>query len=254
MKKILCMALMILSSGLVHARTVTEIIDSKKLIVGIAVDNPPLAYRGQTGELMGFDVDMARGLAKSMNVDLFLLVVDKSKLADGLAADKFDIAMGGITYSTDLVRQFLLSKRVIPDGTVALKFCQNPRQIGNVTELNNSNTIVMDRDDHIMTFAQKYMPTALIYPMQYNINPIDLLWQRNIDIVITDLIHANYYQHYYPEFLCFATKAPLVGSRTYKAYMTQKNNAQLMKIINNWLKVSNKQDIAAKWHINLSLS
>lgn len=253
MKKILCMALMLLSSELVHARTVTEIIDSKKLIVGISVDNPPLAYQDQLDKLMGFDVDMARSLAKSLNVDLFLLVVDKSRLADGLAADKFDIAMG-ISYSPDLIRQFLLSKRVIPDGVVALKFCQNPYQIRNVKALNSSNAIVMDTDAHIMSFAKKYMPAAIIYPQQYNINPIDLLWHRGTDIVITDLIQANYYQYYYPKLLCFATKAPIVGSRSYKVYMTQKNNTQLMKIINNWLRITNKQDIAEKWHINLSLS
>lgn len=253
MKKLLYIVLVIFSSGLVQARTVTEIIDSKRLIVGIPADNPPLAYQDQTTSLIGFDVDMARQLARAMKVALVFMVVDKQNLAEALAADKFDIAMGGITYSHELSRRFLLSKRVIPDGIATLTLCQSPHKIKKITELYNSNTIIINSDAYITAFALKYVPNASLYPLENNINPLNLLSYKNSDIIITDLIHANYYRYYYPK-LCFATKVPLVGSRSYKAYMTQKNNIELMKIINDWLKITDREQIALKWHINLALN
>ena len=44
--------------------------DRGALVVGMAGDMPPLNYRSRDGDMMGFEVDLARAFAGRMNVDL----------------------------------------------------------------------------------------------------------------------------------------------------------------------------------------
>ena len=55
------------------ARTLDEIKDSGKLVVGVFSDKKPFGYVDENGDYQGYDVYFARRLAEDLGVDLELV-------------------------------------------------------------------------------------------------------------------------------------------------------------------------------------
>lgn len=71
------------------------------LRVGYLADNLPFAYFNASGELVGFDVEMAHTLARELGVHLVFVPVDRMRVADELDAGACDIVMSGFVVTTE---------------------------------------------------------------------------------------------------------------------------------------------------------
>jgi len=83
--------------GLVGAGTLDEIQQRKKLRVGLEPMYMPFELNSKTGEIIGFDVDMAKRMAKAMEVELELVSTAWDGIIPALLTNKFDIIMSGMT-------------------------------------------------------------------------------------------------------------------------------------------------------------
>lgn len=84
--------------------------------VGVPGDYAPLAFRNAAGELQGYDVDMARDLGRTLGLKVSFVYTSWPALAADLQADKFDIAMGGVTETPARAQAFALSHPVVANG------------------------------------------------------------------------------------------------------------------------------------------
>ena len=79
----------------------TPVIDriqkSGTLRVGTAGNMPPLNMTSKEGELMGYEVDLARAMAKSMGVKAKFEVMPFAELLPALQADKIDLILSNMT-------------------------------------------------------------------------------------------------------------------------------------------------------------
>lgn len=85
---------LLLCSGIAQARTYDEIINSGFLKVGVPADYAPLAFYNTQEKLVGFDIDMAKDLAKQLNVTTVFYITSWPTLSQDLTDDNYDIAMG----------------------------------------------------------------------------------------------------------------------------------------------------------------
>jgi polar amino acid transport system substrate-binding protein len=83
--------------ALVGAGTLDQIQERKKLRVGLEPMYVPFEMNSKTGEIIGFDVDMAKRMAKAMDVELELVSTAWDGIIPALMTDKFDIIMSGMT-------------------------------------------------------------------------------------------------------------------------------------------------------------
>ncbi len=83
--------------GLVGAGTLDDIQQRKKLRVGLEPMYMPFELNSKTGEIIGFDVDMAKRMAKAMEVELELVSTAWDGIIPALLTNKFDIIMSGMT-------------------------------------------------------------------------------------------------------------------------------------------------------------
>ncbi len=79
------------------ARILDEVLSSKKLRVGVNPTLPPLARFSDKNELEGFDVDVARELAKMLGAELELVQVGSPDRIPFVASGRIDIVMGAMT-------------------------------------------------------------------------------------------------------------------------------------------------------------
>jgi len=68
-----------------------------ELRVGFVEDAPPFCYRNDAGRVVGLDVDLVQLLARDLGAKAVLVPVEPAAIPDGLADDRFDLAIGGIT-------------------------------------------------------------------------------------------------------------------------------------------------------------
>lgn len=85
------------SSIYVPDDSLTRIKKSGKLIVGTHAGSFPFTMINSKGELIGFDVDVAKYLAKGLGVELELVDYDWNGLTSTLLADKVDIVIADMT-------------------------------------------------------------------------------------------------------------------------------------------------------------
>jgi len=77
--------------------TVETILKSGQLRVGFESGYLPFEMTNKDGKFMGFDIDMAKALAKSMGVDFVPVNTAWDGIIPALVTDKFDIIIGGMT-------------------------------------------------------------------------------------------------------------------------------------------------------------
>ncbi len=248
-KKLLLTTMLALSLCSVQARPLNEIQESGTLKVGVPGDYAPLAFY-KDDLLVGYDIDVANALSNDWNLKLEFVPTSWPTLAQDLEADKFDIAMGGISFTQDRNEKFLLTKPLIPDGKVVMAQCEKAANLKTLEEINQPSTVVaVNPGGTNERFVNANLANATIIRTPDNIQNIQLVREKKADMIITDMIEGNYYQHNEPTVFCVATEQPFTGTENAQIYMTQKDNTQLMERLNLWLTNENLQNIANQWGI-----
>ena len=98
-----CIALAFLSYGAPlcqpawSGQVIERIQTSGELVLGTPGDFPPFSVTSDQGDLIGFDISLARELAKSMNVNLRIARLPFHELIPSLEAGEVDMIMSGLS-------------------------------------------------------------------------------------------------------------------------------------------------------------
>ena len=85
------LALCVVLPGVAVADTLDDILDRGTLRVGMEPGYMPFEMTNKKGEIVGFDVDMAKRIAKAMGVKLELVSTAWDGIIPALITKKFDI-------------------------------------------------------------------------------------------------------------------------------------------------------------------
>ncbi len=96
-----CLALGLLLPLTATADVLDEIQQRGVLRVGLEPGYMPFELTNQRGEIIGFDVDIARRMANAMGVKLELVSTAWDGIIPALLTDKFDIIMSGMTLTQE---------------------------------------------------------------------------------------------------------------------------------------------------------
>jgi cyclohexadienyl dehydratase len=120
------------------------ILERQELRVGTTGDYRPFAVLDKgTGEYSGFDIDMARGLAKALGVSIAFAPTTWSSLAKDLAADDFDIAMGGVSVTLDRQKTGFFSAPYLRDGKTPIARCADKEKFATLADIDRSGVKVI---------------------------------------------------------------------------------------------------------------
>ena len=83
------------------APVISRIQKSGKLVVGTSGNMPLMSEKLMTGELVGFDIDMAKALAETMGVELEVKTMPFKQLIPALEEGKVDVVLSNMTMTID---------------------------------------------------------------------------------------------------------------------------------------------------------
>ena len=108
MKKLLALLLAVLmiaslaACGAKEPATDTEYVKDKGVLVVGITDFAPMDYKDDAGNWIGFDADMAKAFAESLDVDCQFVEIDWGTKHMELEAKNIDVVWNGMTLTTDV--------------------------------------------------------------------------------------------------------------------------------------------------------
>lgn len=124
-------ALTLLGAAQVHAGTLAAVKARGTLIVGVREDFPPLGYLDPQGRNTGFEVDLARYLARKLLGDegkLKLVPVQAGNRLTALLSGSVDLLIAAVSATEDRAAVFTLSDPYFLSGTLLLVPRNSPIQ------------------------------------------------------------------------------------------------------------------------------
>ncbi len=126
-----------LTGSTAEARPLQDVLNHGTLRVGVAIF-PPWTMRGPSGELEGFEIDVARKLAEDMNVNVEFNVYPWDRIIRGLEAGEIDIIATGLTITPERALHVAFSRPYATGGTTLATNLETTSDVASLDELNNS--------------------------------------------------------------------------------------------------------------------
>ena len=168
-----------------------EVIDriraTNEIVLGTPGDFPPFSVTSEQGELLGFDISLARELARTMGVNLRIVRLPFSALPENLLAGKVDIIMTGLSITAKRNMDIAF---IGPYGNSGQAFLGNKEIVESLEDpldLNRENLSIAVLKDTTADIAVRVVlpKTNLVYTGSLDEALIKLL-KKEVDGLISD--------------------------------------------------------------------
>ncbi len=90
------------------------------LILGLDDSFPPMGFRDEAGDIVGFDIDLATEVAERLGVELVLQPIDWDAKEMELSSDKIDCIWNGMTVNDERIATMFFTKPYIANEQVVI--------------------------------------------------------------------------------------------------------------------------------------
>lgn len=202
------------------------------LRVGTTGDYTPFSLRQPDGSYKGADIEMAHDLAERVGVRLEFVPSVWVDLLDDFLADRFDIAMGGVTVTAPRQEKAFFSIPTFVDGKRPLCRHADRDRFTSVEAINRPGVrVVANPGSANEAFARANFPRAVVTIHHDNASVFLEIVEGRADVMVTDGLEADHQAALHPE-LCAVPVAPF--TRLEKAYMFARDPA-MKAYIDSWL-------------------
>ncbi|MBR4458658.1 MAG: cysteine ABC transporter substrate-binding protein [Clostridia bacterium] len=136
-------------------RTLDEIKESGKIVIGLFSDKKPFGYVDEYGEYQGYDVYLARRLAEDLGVQLEIVSLDAPNRIEYLQSFKVDVVLANFTYTEDRAQQVDFA---LPYMKVALGVVSPDDALITEPEQLSGKTLIVSKGTTAETFFEANYP------------------------------------------------------------------------------------------------
>lgn len=207
------------------------------LRVGTPGDYAPFSLE-QDGYLGGADIELAQRLAAHLGVEAVFVRTSWATLLADLRADRFDLAVGGITVTPERRRAGLFSRSYHSGGKTPIARCPERGRFGSLVGIDAPGVrVIVNGGGTNESFARQHLRIATIRVHGDNRSVFDEIAAGRADVMITDDVEVELQTRRHPD-LCRTMPGTL--TRAHKAVLMPRDRA-LRAVIDGWL----RQQLAA---------
>jgi cyclohexadienyl dehydratase len=228
-----------------------DIVKRGTLRVGMTGDYLPFTFLDKaTSRFRGFDVDMAEALGKALGVRIEYVQTAWPQLMQDFEADKFDIAMGGISITLDRQKKGMFSTPIMREGKTPIARCTDKGKYETLADIDRVGTrVIVNPGGTNERFARAHVKTAEIKTYNDNVTIFDEIAKGNADLMMTDASETRYQQKLHAGVLC-AVHPDRPFDFAEKAYWLQRDVA-FKDFVDQWLHIAHEdgsfEKIYAVW-------
>ena len=130
MRKFLTVLLVVLTAATAFAggakeskgadMSLTKVQEKGKFVLGLDDSFPPMGYRDENGDIVGFDIDTAKEVAKRLGVELVAQPIDWAAKEQELATGNIDCIWNGFTITPERLEAMTFSDPYVDNAQVAV--------------------------------------------------------------------------------------------------------------------------------------
>ncbi|HEY1796036.1 MAG TPA: transporter substrate-binding domain-containing protein [Stellaceae bacterium] len=189
-------------TGTDDSPTLARIRNAGLLRVGTTGDYVPFCRLGPDGHYSGADVDMAHDLATRLGVDIRFVPCVWVSLLDDFLADRFDIAMGGVTVTAPRQEKAFFSVPNFVDGKRPLVRREFAERLTSIEAINRPDIrVIANPGSANEAFARANFALAQVTIHHDNASVFDELVAGRADVMVTDGLEADHQAELHPELL-----------------------------------------------------
>ena len=149
-----------------QARTIEEIQESGKIIIGVFSDKKPFGYVDENGEYQGYDVYFGNRIAEDLGVEVEYVPVEAASRVEYLVSNKVDIILANFTVTEERKEKvdFTLPYMKVALGVVS----SEDNLITDVSQLNGKTLIVSKGTTAETYFTENHPEVNLLKFDQYS--------------------------------------------------------------------------------------
>lgn len=186
-----------------------KIMDAKLLRVGTPGDYRPFAIKDGTG-YAGHDVDTIEAMAKVLGVKIEWVPTSWPNLMKDLQADKFDVAVGGITRNVARLRVAAMLPGYAPTSKVALVRAADKDKYKSLQDLDQPGVrVIKNPGGTNEAFVLEHLKAAQVSTDPNNAEIPSLIADGKGDVMITETYEALHYAKADPRLAALFIDKPL---------------------------------------------
>jgi polar amino acid transport system substrate-binding protein len=105
-----------------------SILNKKKFIMGLDDSFPPMGFRNENNEIVGYDVDLAKEAARRLGVELVLQPIDWNAKEQELNTGQIDCIWNGFTITEERKKNLLFTPPYLKNAQVIVVKASSPVQ------------------------------------------------------------------------------------------------------------------------------
>ena len=233
------------------ASRLDDVIKSGKLRVCTPGDYKPFSFYKPDGSYEGLDIDLVQSAAKALGVQVEMVKTAWPNLMKDFL-EKCDVAVGGISVSTDPQKSAFLTSAYMVNGKAPITKCENVARFQSVADIDKpSVTVIENPGGSNERFARANFKQAKIVIFNDNVTIFDEILKGNADVMISESVETIVQQKLRPGLCAVNPDKPLQygemawllprGDAAFKAWIDQwihlaKANGEYDRIVGRWLR------------------
>ncbi len=235
-------------SGIVSASespVLDRVVDFKVLRVGMSGNQAPMNIKSRSGQIIGYEVDLARALAGAMGARLEIVTMPFGDLLAALNNEKVDMVMSGMSITADRSRSFtfigpymMSGKSILTNSSLLARATQSQdfnRPELRLAALENSTSQI---------FIETAAPKATLVLVKDYDAAVDMVIAGEIDALVADM----------PQCVLSVLRYPNAGLATLQSPLSIEpigiavgnNDRQFAQLLDNYLDAFGKMGMLAK--------
>ncbi|HWR07257.1 amino acid ABC transporter substrate-binding protein [Sporomusa sp.] len=124
MKKLMAIMFVVLLAGMLAAGCGGT--GTKKIVVGLDDNFPPMGFRDDKNNIVGFDVDMAKAASKRLGMEVEFKPIDWSSKEAELSGKRVDVLWNGLTITEKRKENILFTKAYMENRQIIIVAANSP--------------------------------------------------------------------------------------------------------------------------------
>lgn len=253
MKRIVSLVLLLMMAGLVLTgcgTTATKAPVQKKIVIGLDDNFPPMGFRDEKNDIVGFDIDMAKEAAKRLGMEVEFKAIDWSSKEAELNGKRIDALWNGMNITEQRKQNILFSEPYmdgkqlvfLPKGSTLTSLDDLKGKIVGLQSASTADEIIEANQEMKASFKEvrKYGDCVAAF--------MDLQTGR-VDAVITDEIFGRYFISKKPD--TFVVLDKVVGEAGILGIGFRKEDKELrdkvQKVLDEMKKDGTSAKISKQW-------
>ncbi|MDX1406027.1 MAG: transporter substrate-binding domain-containing protein [Woeseiaceae bacterium] len=218
---------------LVQADALDDILERGTIRVGVA-EFVPWTMRTQSGELVGFEIDVARKIAADMNVTPEFKVYEWEKMVPALNQGEIDVIAAGMAITPQAALQVNFTMPLGQSGISLATNMEKTRNIDSLDDLNDDRVIItVVSDTMAQSVARAFFDEASIRAYPSSDQAEDDVLNSRAHAYLASVPEINFLALRNAKKIDVPIREPLVASS--EGLAVRKGEQELLNFLNAWV-------------------